>query len=249
MNRYWWSGGREGGRCQRCLGDGGHRGGSVPANVVGSSHSSHGRGKSMAGVAKSWSSNGVVADSDWGLGDGVDGGGVSGDDGLGGVSLHGGVVDGRGLHDLLDGVDLVGSGDWDSPGDGNLVGLGHVGVGDDLTGHSSGHSHGNIHVVLVDLDLGHDVGHLGGDLHVAPHWGGDLLDGDGVSGSGTGWDGCRWDGSIGKGGSGDGGGSDGSGLHDVLGSSDHIGGGWLGDGLLASDDVLVSTNIVETRPI
>merc|ERR550519_1723405 len=225
MNRYWWSGGREGGRCQRCLGDGGHRGGSVPANVVGSSHCSHGRGKSMAGVAKSWSSNGVVADSDWGLGDGVDGGGVSGDDGLGGVSLHGGVVDVRGLHDLLDGMDLVGSGDWDSPGDGNLVRLGHLGVGDDLTGHSSGHSHGNIHVVLVDLDLGHDVGHLGGDLHVAPHGGGDLLDGDG------------------------GGGSDGSGLHDVLGSSDHIGGGWLGDGLLAGHDVLVSTHNSVLHPV
>ena len=156
-------------------------------------------------------SNGVVADSNWSLGDSVDGGGVSGDDGLGGVSLHSGVVDVRGLHDLLDRVDLVGSGDWDSSGDGNLVRLGHVVVGDDLTGHSSGNSHGHINVVLVDLDLGHDVGHLGGDLHVLPHGGGDLLDGDGVSRSGAGWDRCRGDGSVGSDGCGDGGGSDGSG--------------------------------------
>ena len=41
---------------------------------------------------------------------------------------------------------------------------------------------------------------------------------------------------------GDGGGSDGSGLHDVLGSSDNIGAGWLGDGLLSGDHVLVSIN-------
>merc|ERR1719228_647560 len=38
----------------------------------------------------------------------------------------------------------------------------------------------------------------------------------------------------------DGGRSDGSGLHDVLGSSGHVGGGRLGDGLLASHNVLVS---------
>ena len=32
------------------------------------------------------------------------------------------------------------------------------------------------------------------------------------------------------------------GLHDVLGSSDNIRGGWLGDGLLSGHDVLVSAN-------
>ena len=205
----------------------------------------------MVAVGSNWSSNGVadgdwgsngVADGDWGLGHGVDGGGVSGDDGLGGVGLNSGVVDVRGLHDLLDGVDLVGGGDGDGPGHGDLVRLGHVGVGDDLTGDSSGHGHGHVHVVLVDLDLGHDVGHLGGHLHVAPHGGGDLLDGDGVSGGGAGWDGCGGDGSVGSRGHGDSGGSDRAGLNNVLGSSHCVGGGWLGDGLLAGHHVLVSSH-------
>ena len=195
----------------------------------------------MVAVGSNWSSNGV-ADGDWGLGHGVDGGGVSGDDGLGGVGLNSGVVDVRGLHDLLDGVDLVGGGDGDGPGHGDLVRLGHVGVGDDLTGDSSGHGHGHVHVVLVDLDLGHDVGHLGGHLHVAPHGGGDLLDGDGVSGGGAGWDGCGGDGSVGSRGHGDSGGSDRAGLNNVLGSSHCVGGGWLGDGLLAGHHVLVSSH-------
>jgi hypothetical protein len=156
------------------------------------------------------------------------------------VGLYGGVVDVRGLHDLLDGMDLVGSGDMDGPGHRDLVGLGDVLVGDDLTRDSSGHSHGNINVVLVDLDLGHDVGHLRGDSHVAPHGGGDLGLGDGVSRSETSRDGCGGDGSVGSRGSRDGGGSDGSGLHDVLGSSGNVGGGWLGDGLLSSDHILVA---------
>ena len=153
----------------------------------------------------------MVADSNWGLGHSVDWGGVSGDHGLGGVGLHSGVVDVRGLHDLLHGVDLVRGGDGDGPGHGDLVRLGHVGVGDDLTGHSAGHSHGHVNVVLVDLHLGHDVGHLGGDPHVAPHGGGDLLDGDGVSGSEAGRDWCGGDGSSVGSSHGDGGGGDGSG--------------------------------------
>ena len=144
------------------------------------------------------SSDGSVRDSNWGLGDGVDWGGVSGDDGLGGVGLNSGVVDVRGLHDLLDGVDLVGSWDMDGSGHGDLVGLGNVSVGDDLTGDSPGHSHGNINVVLVDLDLGHDVGDLGGDPDVAPDGGGDLGLDDGVSGSRAGRDRCGGDGGVGS---------------------------------------------------
>ena len=142
---------------------------------MGSSHVRHGHGR---------------------LGHGVHGSGVRGHHGLGGVGLHGGVVDVRSLHDLLDGVDLVGSGDMDSPGDGNLVRLGDVSVGDDLTGDSSGHSNGHVNVVLVDLDLGHDVGDLGGDPHVAPDGGGDLGDGDGVSGSRSSRDRSRGDGGV-----------------------------------------------------
>ena len=41
-----------------------------------------------------------MADSDWSLGNSVDWGGVSGDDGLGGVGLDGGVVDVGGLNNL-----------------------------------------------------------------------------------------------------------------------------------------------------
>ena len=139
-----------------------------------------------------------MRDSHWGLGDSVDWSGVSGHDGLCGVGLDSGVVDVRGLDDLLDGVDLVGSWDMDSPGHGDLVGLGHVSVGDDLTGDSSGHSDGNINVVLVDLDLGHDVGDLGGDPDVAPDGGLDLGLDDGVSGSWAGRDRCGRDGGVGS---------------------------------------------------
>jgi len=183
-----------------------------------------------------------VSHSNGSLSYSVDWSGVSGDHGLGGVSLNSGVMDVGGLHNLLDGVNLVRSGDWDSPGDGDLVRLGNMVVGDDLTGNSPGDSHGHINVVLVDLDLGDDVGDLGSDPDVAPHGGGDLGLGDSVSRSEASWDWCGGDGSIWSRSGRDGWRSNWSGLNNVLGSSGHVRGGWLGDGLLSGNDVLMTSN-------
>ena len=99
---------------------------------------------------------------------------------------------------LLDWVDLVWGWDGDSSGDWDLVWLGDLLLDNDLTGDSSGHSDGDINVVLVDLDLGDDVGDLGGDPDVAPDGGGDLGLDDGVSGSRAGRDRCGGDGGVGS---------------------------------------------------
>merc|ERR550519_2585031 len=125
----------------------------------------------------------------------VDGGGVSGNDGLGRVDVVGGVVDVGGLDNLLDGVDLVGSGDGDSPGHSNLVGGGHVLVHNDLTLNRDGDMDGDINVVVLDIDLGDDVGLLGSDPGVGPHGSEDLLLDHGICGSGSVVDGRGRDGS------------------------------------------------------
>merc|ERR1719208_92648 len=61
------------------------------------------------------------------------------------------------------------------------------------------------------------------------------------SGSGLGHGG-RWDGSIRCRGSWDGWGGEGSGLDEVLWGSGNIRGGWLGDGLMSGNSVLVTGN-------
>ena len=141
---------------------------------------------------------------------------------------------------LLDWVDLVWGWDGDSSGDWDLVWLGDLLLDNDLTGDSSGHSDGDINVVLVDLDLGDDVGHLWGDSGVGSDWGSDLGLGHGVSWGGTEVSWCWWDGGVWCWGSGDGGWGNGSGLNEVLGSSGNIRGSGLGDGFLSGNSVLVT---------
>jgi len=83
----------------------------------------------------------------------------------------------------VDGVDLVGLGDGNWVGDLNGVGLGNMGLVDDLTLNWNGVGDWDINRDLVDLELRLDAGHLGGDLGVGADRGVDLLLGDGVSGS------------------------------------------------------------------
>jgi len=206
------------------------------------------RGSRDMGSGNSGSSSGISnmlnrpLDTDGFVGDSVDWGVDRCDDLLGRVGGVGSVVDVRGLDDLLDGVDLVGSSDGDSPWDSNLIGGGHVLVDDDLTGNRGWHMDGDINVVFLHIQLGNNVGGLGGDLDMGPHGGEDLLLGDGVSRSRSKVPGCRGDGSQRCWGSRDGWGSNGHGDLGVLGSSSHIGSSGLGDVLNSGNSVLVSSN-------
>jgi len=168
---------------------------------------------------------------DWGSG------GIA-DVGNGLVNGVAGLLNDRGLNNLVDGVDLVGLWDSDWVGDLNSVRLGNMGLEDDFTLNWDWVGDWDIDGDLVDLELGLDAGHLGGDLGVSPDWSDDLLLGDGVSGSWAEVPGCRWDdwGSWGR----DGRGSNGDGALAGLGGSGDVGVSWgLLDGL-AGDDVLVS---------
>merc|ERR1719445_764653 len=97
-------------------------------------------------------------DTDGLMGDSVDWGVDGGDDLLGRVGGVCSVVDVRGLDDLLDGVNLVGSGDGDSPGDSDLIRSRDVLVDNDLTGNRGWHMDGDINVVLLHIQLGNNVG-------------------------------------------------------------------------------------------
>merc|ERR1719210_321381 len=143
--------------------DGSNCGGSSVSSVSETSVANSGdSGSSSNSVSSvSDSGDGRGGSSFGNVGDGVDWGGVSGDDSLAGVSLNGGVVDVRGLDDLLDGVDLVWGWDRDSTWNGNLVGLGDVVDLDDLTGNCTWDGDGDIDVVLLHVQLGNDVGGLG----------------------------------------------------------------------------------------
>merc|ERR1719466_641430 len=90
---------------------------------------------------------------------------------LGGVSLICGVVDVRGLNDLLDRVNLVRSRYWDSTGNRNLIRLRDMLVDNDLTGNSTWDSNGDINVVFLDIDLWDNVGNLRCDSGVCSDWG------------------------------------------------------------------------------
>merc|ERR1711890_209848 len=172
----------------------------------------------------------------------VDRGGVRGDHSLGRVHVVCGVVNVGSLNNLLDRVDLVGGRDGDSPGHGNLVRPGDMLVHNDLTLHRDGDMDGDIDIVVLDIDLGDDVGLLGSDPGVGPHGSEDLLLDHSVSGSrslvgGSGRDGSnigssvrddgRWERTC---------------LHNVLGRSSNAVYSRLGDGLLSSNSVLVSSN-------
>jgi len=168
---------------------------------------------------------------------GVDRGGVVGGHSLGRVGGVGGVVHMGGLHDLLDRVDLVGGGDRDGPGDGDLIGSGHMLVDNDGALDRDRDMDGDIHGVVLDIQLRDDVGLLGGDDGVGPDGGLDDGLGDSVSGGGAIRDSGGGDGSSVGGGVGDDRGGQGPGLNEVLGGSGYIGAGRLGDGFMPGDRV------------
>ena len=70
---------------------------------------------------------------------------------LAGVGLACGVVDMGSLNNFLDGVNLVGSWDWDGTWDGNLIRLSDMRDLDDLTGNSTWDSNRDINVVLFSI--------------------------------------------------------------------------------------------------
>lgn len=173
---------------------------------------------------------------------GVDGSGVSGDDGLGRVGVVCGVVDVGGLNDLLDGVDLVRGWDRDSSGDSDLIGGWDMLVNNDGPLNWDRDMDGDINIVVLDIDLGDDVGLLGSDPGVSPHRGLDHLLGDSISRSRAIRDRCWGDSSnIGSSVRDDGSGKR-DGLSEGLGSSSNIAVSRLGDVLNSCNGVLMSTN-------
>merc|ERR1712054_113157 len=156
------------------------------------------------------------------MGDSVDWGGMSSHNSLGGVSLICGMVDMRGLNDLLDGVDLVGSWDRDSTGNGDLVWLGDMVDLDNLTGNGTWDSNRDINVVLLYVQLWDNVGDLRSGSGVGSDGSSDLGLNNGVSGSRSSWERL--------------------GLNEVLGSSGNIRGSGLRDGLLSGNNVVVASN-------
>ena len=196
---------------------------------------------SMSSIANS-SNWGSMSNTNWDMRNSVDRGSMSGHDSLGGVGLVSGVVDMGSLNNFLDGVNLVGSWDWDSTGNSDLIRLGDMGDLDDLTGNGTWDGNWDINVVFLDIDLRDDVGDLGSDSGVGSDWGKDSLLDNGVSGSRSSWDRCRGDGSIRCWGSWDGWRGKSNGMDKVLGSSGHIRRSGLGDSLLPSNAISVSSN-------
>merc|ERR1719432_215474 len=172
----------------------------------------------------------------------VDWGGVGGDDGLLVVGGVGGVVHMGGLDDLLDGVDLVRGSHGDGTGNRDLVRGRDVLVHNHGALNGDGHVDGDVNVVVRDLNLGDDVGLLRGDPGVGPHRGEDLLLDNGVSRGRASRDRCRGDGSHVGGNLGDDRGSQRAGLGQGLGSSSDVAGGRLGNDLLTSRDVGVTSD-------
>merc|ERR1719430_2202012 len=110
---------------------------------------------------------------------------------------------------------------------------------DNLTGNGTWDGNGDIDIVFLDIDLWDNVGDLRGDSGVGSDGSSDLGLDNSVSRS---WDRGRWDGSIGCWGSRDGWRGKSNSLNEVLGFSSNIGVGRLGDGLLSSNGVSMSSN-------
>jgi len=172
----------------------------------------------------------------------VDWGGVGGDDGLLVVGGVGGVVHMGGLDDLLDGVHLVRGRHGHGTGDGDLVRGRNMLVHNHGALNGNGHMDGHVNVVVLDLNLGDDVGLLRGDPGVGPHRGEDLLLDNGVSRGRASRDRCRGDGSHVGGSVRDDRGRQRTGLGQGLGSSSDVAGGRLGNDLLTSRDVGVTSD-------
>merc|ERR1719435_507604 len=215
-------------------------------------------GMGITSIGSNWSNSsnwGSSNSSNWGssnsmssigsnrdMRDSMDWGGMGGHDSLAGVGLVCGVVDMRGFNDLLDGVNLVGSWDWDGTGNGNLIRLRDMLVDNDLTGNGTWDSNRDINIVLLDIDLWDNVGDLGSDSGVSSDWGSNLGLDNGVSGSWAVVNRCWGDGSQRCWGYREDWRGKSTGLNKVLGSSSNIRGGRLGDGLLSSDSISMSSN-------
>lgn len=194
-------------------------------------------GDSMSSIGSNWSGM-----SNWDMRDSVDWGGMSSHNSLGGVGLVCGVVDMRGLNDLLDRVNLVRSWDWDGTGNGNLIRLGNMLVDNDLTGNGTWDGDRDINVVFLDIDLGDNVGELRSDSGVSSDWGKDSLLDNGISRSWAVVNRCRGDGSIRCWDNGEDWRGKSTGLNKVLGSSSNIRGSRLGDGFVSSNSISVPSN-------
>ena len=94
-----------------------------------------------------------------------------------------GLLDDWSLNDLVDGVDLVGLGNSNWMRDLDGVGLGNVGLVDDLTLNWNWVGDWDVDWNLVDLELRLDAGHPRSNLGVGADRGEDPLLGNSVSGS------------------------------------------------------------------
>jgi len=164
------------------------------------------------------------------------------DDSLSGVGLVCSVVDMGGLNDLLDGVDLVGSSNWDGTWDSNVIRSSNMLVDSDDTFNWGWDMDRDINIVLLYVDLRDDVGGLGSDPGVSPDRGEDLLLDNGVSRGNTSWNRCWGDGSIRCWGSWDHWGGQSNSLNKVLGSTSSIRDSWLGNVLNTADSVSMTTD-------
>merc|ERR1711892_897538 len=147
-----------------------------------------------------------------------------------------------GLNDLLDGVNLVGSWDWDGTGNGDLIRLGDMLVDNDLTGNGTWDGNWDINVVFLDIDLWDNVGELGSDSGVGSDWSKDSLLDNSVSRGRSSRNRCRWDGSIRCWSNGDSWRGKGNSLNEVLGSTSSIGYSGLGKRSVSGNSVSVSSN-------
>merc|ERR1719328_959504 len=139
------------------------------------------------------------------------------------VNTDGVLVNDRGLHNMLDGVDSVGLGDSIGLFNLNSVGLSHMFVNDDFSFDRDRHGHRDLNSVFVYLKLGLNASDSRGDFGVGADRGSNSLDSDSICRGGSLVGGCRRDSSIRYRSSGDGRGSNGDSGLGSLGLTSNIG--------------------------
>jgi len=164
------------------------------------------------------------------------------DDSLSRVGLICSMVDMGSLNDLLDGVDLVRSSNWDGTWDSNIIRSSDMLVDCDDTLNRGWDMDRDINIVLLYVDLRDDVGGLRSDPCVSPDRGENLFLGDSVSRSKSSWDRCWRDGSIRCWWSWDHWGGQSNSLNKVLGNTRGERGSWLRNVLNITNSVSMTTN-------